>query len=594
MERPYDLGSIRDLLSRTDKDSAPRCSTEGIFNWAKRNIYLPNSYAKPGRFSVDSSKYLIEPFEAIREWQTHTIVIYKAVQTAGTLLADIAIPWYISNRPGPIMFCQATDEMASEHFLGRLLPIIQRCPSLKGLVPDDLRLHTKGGINFPHMQLFVNGAKESALQSKSIQFFVADETWLYSIPLDWVFARVSAFRRVGSSKVLIISQPGQENDQTDSIYKQGTMERLAVPCNKCGKHFILEFNQLKWDTNDTTKPEGKYDFLRLSDTIRLECPICGHPHKDSAVLKSQWNNGCKFIVTNSKPTTGIRSFHWGSLHIERWSELVEQFLRSKEHMNNGNMVPLITFVQQKLAEPKNEEKIADGGDKAAIGEYDIKSDWADEVARFCTIDVQKTCYWMEVRAWAADGRSRQLYYGNVPNEESIKGVINDLKVPANCVFVDVGFEWSMTHSMIARNNWVGIRGSNNDYFTHLIKAQRSNRLYSPFKFEYTSEKKFSKWMFIASNACRDILANLRDGKGPEFLSLDNPDYHRQLFGEIRKKVIDKATNRTKWVWYKIRDNHSFDCSSYQVSIATMHPKIRFSADLLPASIVQDTEAVKNT
>jgi hypothetical protein len=240
-----------------------------------------------------------------------------------------------------------------------------------------------------------------------------------------------------------------------------------------------------------------------------------------------------------------------------------------------------------LAKPKSEERIFDSGDKVTVGDYQIKEKWADEYMRNCTVDCQEKEYWVEIRAWSKNGSSRQLYYGSVTSEAEIQGLVSEFSVQPKLVFLDIGFDQSRILSMCARHGWTGIKGSGqHDFFTHVKSGQKYLKLFDRPKTEMTSERIWVTWFLIASNRVRDIFALLRDGKipGVEFLSLDSAEYHKQAYSEIKKKVIDKKTGRTKWIWVKLRANHGFDTSCYSIASFLMYPGTCF-----PQGTVPDTD-----
>jgi hypothetical protein len=83
-------------------------------------------------------------------------------------------------------------------------------------------------------------------------------------------------------------------------------------------------------------------------------------------------------------------------------------------------------------------------------------------------------------------------------------------------------------------------------------------------------------IYIASAPIKDILANLRGGKGASWEIYRDIDagkdkvnsYHHQMNGETKREVIDRKGGST-WEWHKAHDNHAWDCETYQVGAALM-------------------------
>lgn len=566
--------------------------TREIFDWAAENIELPFSYARPGAFNVQSSRYLIEPLRAMRDNGIRKVTVMKAVQTGGTLIADVAVPWFVANNPGPILWNMQTDPVAEDHAVSRVIPMLQGCKSLKALLPTDPRLMTKSGVMFPHMPLWINGSAPAKLQSKSVLLLINDEVWLWdSGRLQWAMGRVSAFERVGLSKVLTISQPGDKGDDFDEMWTDGTMEEWEVQCPLCNGYFVPQWNArrdddttwgVKWDTNDTTRPDGAWNMPAVLETIRYECPSCRGEFKDGLQLKTHWNSTGRFTKTNPNPSPAHRSFRWSSITVDAWTSLVTQFIKAKVAMDSGVDAPMKVFIQSRLARPYDPEaRVA--GERMKAESYDVQTDWPDAVARFMTVDVQAEHYWVEVREWAANGESRQLHWGKEFTEDGLVELQQRLGVPGNCVFVDTGFDSRRIYGMLVRQGWTGFKGEDRDFYTHTVKTPKGSgrvmRFYSEAKYGDPAMgtsgqgKRFARFYMFASPGVKQVVCKLRDGKGPKWRSMPDREYEKQMFAERRQKVTDKF-GRDKWVWAVVRkDNHAFDCACMQVVCAFMHPKV---------------------
>jgi phage terminase large subunit GpA-like protein len=103
----------------------PKRDRSPIYDWARRNIVLPESYATPGPFNVRLSPWLVPIFDALQNPLIRRVHFRKAVQIGGTLVADIWVPWLICNDAGPISWTMQTDEMIDRHAKSRLNPIFE-------------------------------------------------------------------------------------------------------------------------------------------------------------------------------------------------------------------------------------------------------------------------------------------------------------------------------------------------------------------------------------------------------------------------------------------------------------------------------------
>jgi phage terminase large subunit GpA-like protein len=596
VKRRKDTPATREVWS----GSFPIIDHREIYDWAAENLDLPAIYSRPGPFCVHSSRYLIEPLKSLRDDTTRRVTVMKAIGSGGTLIADVAVPWFILYRPGPILWTFATDDQASEHATSRMIPLIRSCAALRPLLPHDPRLIGRGGIQFAHAPLWVGGSAKSQLQSKQVLLAICDECWLWeSGRLEWAEGRTTAFRRVGLSKFLVISQPGVVGDDLDQHWKRGTCEEWQVACPLCNALFVPTWSArreddtewgIRWDTNEVTRPAGVWNVQELLKTVRFECPHCRGELRDGVALKSGWNTSGRWVVTNSSAEPGHRSFRWSALIIDSWENLVQQFVSAKDATRDGVYFPMRTFVQQRLSRPWDTETAPIEG-TLAVGAYDAQAAWPSAVARFLTVDVQEVGYWAEIREWAADGASRQLFFGRLGTETEVSEKAKGFAVRANCVFLDCGFDTRRVYEILLRNQWTGLKGEGGrDFFRLKIKGASVNRLYSdrllgdPGMGTPAQGRRYAKFFLFAADSAKGVLVKLRDGKGPGFQSLPNPDYQQHIFAEQRRKVTDKKTGKERWGWVQVRrENHGFDCSCMQVVAALMHPKIRLAESGFPAA-----------
>ena len=84
---------------------------------------------------------------------------------------------------------------------------------------------------------------------------------------------------------------------------------------------------MKWDENDDTKKDGAYDFDKLAETIRFECP-CGEVFKDKPADRRTFVFSGKYVPLNTNAAKNRRSYHWNALLPPwvKWRDLVEEFL----------------------------------------------------------------------------------------------------------------------------------------------------------------------------------------------------------------------------------------------------------------------------
>ena len=601
-----------DTISKAFASGFDYIDDREIYDWASGgNVKLGNAYAQPGDFDVRSSRRLIAPFEAVKSYSVRVVTIVKSTQGAGTLVPDIAVPWFIKNRPGPIMWNMQTDEVAEDHARDRAIPTIKNCKALAGLIPRDTR---KVGIHvaeFPHMSLYIQGSTPAQLQSKSILFLINDELWIWKPGrYQWACSRVTAFARVGISKILNVSQAGEKGDELDVEYRKGSQEEWCVQCQNpdCAKHFFPEWRGrregkeaerlgaewgMMWEKNDVTCPGGVWNMPEVEKTIRYECPFCAHRHLDTPALKAQWNLTGEYFSKNPNAPARLRSFRWNAIPIDPWADLVQVWLDAMDAYDRGVIAPLVSFCQQKLAEPDDPERTHQG-EVSTVDSYDPNSDWPDEVQRFMLVDCQEDHFWAEGVQCAANGDDRQLFFAKITTDDELRKVQQDHKIPDNCVFLDVGFAKKdrrnvrRIYEVICKYGWCGLKGEGNrDGYPHYINGATVMRLYSkpnwgdPQMGKALQGRRFAKYFLFASDPIADIVKRTREGKGAKCVILPetSKEHTRQLFAEQKRKAINKKTGREEWVWVQTRrDNHAFDLWKMKTVVKLMSPKIKLTAE----------------
>lgn len=125
-----------DRLRCTPRQAAPpQPDRSPIYEWARKHIVLPESYATPGPFNARITPWLIPIFDALQNPLVRRVHFRKAVQIGGTLVADIWIPWIIANDAGPISWTMQTEEMTERHAKSRLNPLLERCRPVAAMLP---------------------------------------------------------------------------------------------------------------------------------------------------------------------------------------------------------------------------------------------------------------------------------------------------------------------------------------------------------------------------------------------------------------------------------------------------------------------------
>ncbi len=580
---------IRDRLVDCfrEKDRRP------IHEWASDNLSLPSVLTLTGRFSADRSRHFIPILEALQDDHVRQVVVRKPVRGGGTLISDIWHCWTRANDPGPAMAVLQTDKIADDHAEARLMPMMLTCPGVASKLSDDRHKNRANEIMFSDgLPLYVTGPGINNLQTKGIRYMSLDEIWLYKPGVvEEAEGRLGDFARIQTSKLLIVSQAGDEHDDLDIRWKDGSQHWWHVPCLRCGKLMDLKWGGVRqdgtrwgmvWDEHRDER--GHWLPGRCSESVRYECRDCGHPHMDNPKTKAEWNARGEYVAQNPGASRSKRSFHWNLIISDNWQDMVEKYLGAVNAYKIGVIDPLLAFFQKRMAEPVNEGVLSEASVEFARVEA---GEWPAEFMRFMTCDRQgEDLFWVLVRGWSRTGETRRIWFGRATGHAELKEIANRYQVKN--VFIDAGFEAKTDRGVYAiccRYNWVAFKGDKTREFVHETKKGRVMRSYAPVTqgdpesgTEYEGRKTCPLIRFSSDTMADRVNALIRAKSWTEPLADPSDpmelEYRRQMTAERKRKKEDK-NGRTVWEWVQTRrDNHAFDCAKMQIVAATL-------ADILP-------------
>jgi hypothetical protein len=585
------------LLSKVVLPSPDRSP---IYDWARRNIVLPDSYATPGPFNVKISPWLIPIFEDLQNPLVRRVHCRKAVQIGGTLVADIWIPWIIANDPGPISWTMQTDEMIDRHAKSRLNPILERCKPVAAMLPRPGPHRTTTEIYFGGFFLTLNPANLSTQQSQSIRYKVNDEIWLpkWQEIYGHAIARVSRFEEVGRSKIYNVSQAAIMDLETgnveDTSFRSGHQAEWCAECPSCRKIHPVAFSHtpteegairggVVWD-RAAQRDDETWDTAKAISSCRFRCQHCGHESPDTDATRESWKRTGRFIAQNPDAPAELRSYRIEALVTRPMHLLVEEFCASENHwIRQGDDKMKIEFRTKREARPWIvEKKTMNLFVKSADYKY---SDFAngesipDEVVRFMAIDRQQDHWWVEIGAFSSQTgpRYRQLHFGRIETRDQLRQLQLRYKVADACVCQDRGFRPSDVDRDCAEFGWRGMRGYGRKTWT--MRDEYTNSL---INFPY-SEPRISDYRGgdvyyydFSGDYFKDVLSIALEQKGDLKWELPddvNPLYVEQIKGESKVEVRTGV-----WEWREVKNNapnHGLDTSSMMLCMATIAGIIRY-------------------
>jgi hypothetical protein len=576
----------------------PRPDRSPIYDWARRHVQLPESYATPGPFNVRLSPWLVPIFDALQNPLVRRVHFRKAVQIGGTLVADVWLPWIIANDPGPISWTMQTDEMVEKHAKTRLWPLLERCRPVAAMLPKPGPHRTTTEIFFGGFFVSLNAANLSTQQSQSIRYKINDELWLprWQDIYGHAVARVSKFEEVGRSKIYNASQAPVMDAETgnveDTSYRSGDQGEWHAECPGCRKVLPVAFEVLSkeqrggviWD-RAARRDDETWDVGRAVETCRFRCIACGHESADNDATRAGWAKTGRFVAMNPAAPREVRSFRLEAIVTRPMRLLVEEFLQAENQLvRTGDEQAKIEFRTKRQALPWIVEKKAvnvllkDSGYKLA--DYAQGESIPDEAIRFMAIDRQQDHFWCEVGAFStAQGpRYRQLWFGRIDTRDQLRAIQERFKVSSACVAQDRGYRPADVDRDCAEFGWRSMRGYGRRTWTMRDEAT-GTMVNFPFSDPQVSDYRggdvyFYNW---SGDYFKDTLATALEGKGDlrwELPSDVNPLYLEHIKGEAKVEVRTGV-----WEWREVRSNapnHGLDTSAMLLCMATIAGIIRFT------------------
>jgi phage terminase large subunit GpA-like protein len=538
------------------------------WKWAEDNFTVAVS-PFPGKWRADNSPWVKSFMEDFADNRIQSLSIMCSAQSAKTETMIALLCWLISEDPGPCMWVTSSDEEALKFANERLMPSLRACPSVAAKMPDSPRLTKSREVYFPGMALEVVGSNApSKLQSKPRRWLLLDEVRNWppgALPM--VLKRTRTF---WNARRVVISTPDQQHDAVHQEFLMGDQRHYYSKCEGCNADMLLEWDNLKWNVDEKTKPDGRYDFDVLAKTVRYECAACGHAHKDEPQVRRKLTDGI-WKPHNTKCPSNRRSYTWSAMLPPwvRWRDLVEEFLSSKKALSWGDPQPLKTFITETLGQPW-EDRLKYGKDAGYLEsrrqEYKLLDTWEGEERRFLAADIQKDHMFYVCRAFGQNGTSRLIDCGRISWFDDLRQKIKDLKVDDDDVAIDSGYLATQVYNEVTKSGyaWKPMKGDElENFMVDKVRQIWKDSLIDPALGTTMQGRVRPIRLFHFSNpSIKDLLNEYMHGVGPTWEIPENiqGDYLAQMHAEHREEAVDSYGKiKYRWVNKPRRPNHYFDC-----------------------------------
>lgn len=600
-----------------------------IWDWARgtapeyadAGVTFDSSEGFPGPFNIENVPWIKEMMRAFKSPHVRTVTFIGPPQESGkTKGAEVCLAYTIAKSPCKMAFNTSTNTKSGAWNDTRWQGVQKAAPEVRAKLSSNPNDETKKRIVFADGTfLLVQGAEtESNRQGDSVQVQINDELHLWDRP--WVkqmHSRTHAFP--DTCTTLNISLGADKGSELHELFLEGNQGEWCHHCPGCGKIFEYVFHNKSPQCNirfDMTKVKvhenGTLDLREFNESVYVECLECRHQMKWSPELMAKLNAGGTFVSKNPDADPQKVSLHANSFAIGKrpWHVILKTWVYLNVKGGVFARETLRAFICEDLAEfweerpyvvsktlKKGSYVRAEMMTRNPEGSARLFGNWEQEWIRTMQVDnqqggkgdIQHRFY--TVRAMALNGDSRLVTCGRADEWSEIRRIQQECGVldytderPGPWVVADRRHDPVEVDTVCARYRWYGLMGHHSDDFPHGPDSRYpdSRQLFSE---ERRIDIGYGTGDFGRSWACyylwssqkvQDVLAILRDGKGPKFevpADIDEwcPEYaehinsHRSIMVDIKKS----GQAARQWVRIGGWPDHLYDCESMWVVLALM-------------------------
>jgi phage terminase large subunit GpA-like protein len=541
-----------------------------VADWCAQNVHIVGS-ERSSKFDIDQFPWWRFPMEQIRNHDVQEVYVTMPTGSGKSTMAEALFCYIVSEDAGNLLYASQANDKAKFWAESRLLPALKKCKSLETLWPEDRHSSRKTEIIWPHMAMQFVGANLTNFQEVSVRYVFGDEDWRWDDGL--IKEALARHHERWNRKAFFVSQGGYKHKEGFRKREIATEYIYKWACQGCGNYHDWSDANLKYDI---VKKDGELDRQATCDTARIQCPNCGHVHKDSIQDRRALCDSSTYILERIGSNPRMVYIH-GVTRLTMWwvsySEVVGRILDAKDQLNNGRIEPWKQLRQKDFAEFWDENFVPDKKE-IAIGDFSKEELSAmtieNEHGRYMTIDCGKGHYWHIAAAWTKYAKCKVLSEGYIDSEAKLKAVQDKAGIAASNVFVDISWDTENLDvlAMIERNGWTGIRGSDKLEFTHQTQdGKQVAKAYSKYGRMMTKSKQIVRYFFVSSKRFKDDTDGLLNAGRIE-LPLDVSDnFRNHLKAEVRAETTDAKGNVTQFWKTLNRNNHLWDCLYYNVAVA---------------------------
>jgi len=473
-------------------------------DWAIENVKPPQS-ARSSSFDIEATPWLREPINQIPDNRNKLIVCIMPTGAGKTTIMDVDIARSLAVDPGSILATLQNDEEADGYWEERLMPILEKIPSVDQMLSSLPRgKRKKGFISFPHMSLYCSSAKWKALQRKSVRKVWMDEAWM--VQHGFIEEAKNRTHNRWNQRIGLLSQGGTRfidlkgefvPTELESAWESTNQSDYCMVCPDCGEAHPWKWSSLLFESAETS--DGQIDERAVIESARYKCPgRCGIEFEDKINIRRKLSLDGVYAAQNERAIQGHIGFHVHglALYYVAWGERALKWRKAQVAKQRGDLKPLCVIIQKDFAEfwDEHEHRYSSLSDEAPKSDYVIVEDdqrfpgvkcgipWEDEYARFMCADRQALdggYFVATAAAFSRAGTSRVIWAGRLDDESAMRDKQLELGIPDKCVGIDCADDTSTINAVCSKFGWMEFLGSDRENWPHYDR-KKGQTFYLPW------------------------------------------------------------------------------------------------------------------
>tara|TARA_B100000749_G_scaffold280793_1_gene278819 strand:+ start:1848 stop:3638 length:1791 start_codon:yes stop_codon:yes gene_type:complete len=560
--------------------------------WCERNIQLDY-----GKFDSKKHPLMLEPLRAGARMRGGMVGVIGSVQIFKTLLAEILHLYRAHAAPARAAHYDLTLAAVKSFSEDKFQPLLKNTKVVMNVIFKDRKSQTTYYTAMPFG--FIRLASANILahrNSKTFEFITLDESWDYEP--SWIKQIRDRTTSYTWSWSIYLATTGQTlGTELDDLWNESTQRTWHVKCDHCHNEIPYVWSSKDGDYNlkfatgeEARNKDGGINYDNIRASVGYKCQECGEIMPYNAADVDRRNLAGRYIQMNPDGDPKIDFYHYNALARDSWIDLAVIWTQATASKNRGSLDDLENFVRKRLCEPWDEIKhVAVSDDIESKGDYDLGTTWPDALHTFCTIDVQKDHFYIVIRAWARNAKSRLIHAEKCVSDLHIVEICEkwgllqggiDPEQGGCQVFVDGNYNHVEVERISAKNGWLVLRGEDCKLFRH---DDGTYKIYSSIQYLDTWQGtdiksgavKYCGQFRYSVPQTRLRLSTLRGMLEPEQLWTYAQDvgdsYVKQLNSWIQIAKEDPRTGRTFYDFKRAhgRHDHYYDCERMQIVCAAM-------------------------